>query len=267
MARAWTKAEVKSVEDQFLAFGPNRSKDIWRKHGLSELRSFEEVKELEQALTSLIYRAGHIHKAKRAESEVKEQLPSCTRRALLLDSTTSHLWTERRLFMRQLDERSALPALLKAADASEPAAVSRFGSLVMFIKMKDFPDCCPWWSHTDNDTLLGEYHKHGTHAAVCTSLCRRLVDCQEMNRRAMASLDKASRAAGDADADAGNDNSSTSNGSSDDEDSDGDEDADGDGHACCQPQEDQAEGSRQPPLSPPTPKGHRQQDAEQQQTA
>ena len=34
--------------------------------GLSELRSFEEVKELEQALTTLIYRAGHIHIAKQS---------------------------------------------------------------------------------------------------------------------------------------------------------------------------------------------------------
>lgn len=55
---------------------------------------------------------------------------------LLLDSTTSHLWAERRLFMRQLDERSALAALLKAADASEPAAVSRLGSLVKVIRQK-----------------------------------------------------------------------------------------------------------------------------------
>lgn len=56
--------------------------------------------------------------------------------ALLLDSTTAHLWAERRLFMRQLDERSALAALLKAADASEPAAVSRFGSLVKVIRQR-----------------------------------------------------------------------------------------------------------------------------------
>ena len=55
---------------------------------------------------------------------------------LLLDSTTSHLWAERRLSMRQLDERSALAALLKAADASEPAAVSGLGSLVKVIRQK-----------------------------------------------------------------------------------------------------------------------------------
>ena len=35
--------------------------------------------------------------------------------------------------MRQLDEQSALAALLQAADASEPAAVSRFSSLVKVI--------------------------------------------------------------------------------------------------------------------------------------
>ncbi len=56
--------------------------------------------------------------------------------ALLLDSTTSHLWAERRLFVRQLDEQSALAALLKTADASEPAAVSRFGSLVKVIRQR-----------------------------------------------------------------------------------------------------------------------------------
>ncbi|DBA99936.1 TPA: hypothetical protein ACH3X1_013817 [Trebouxia sp. C0004] len=101
--------------------------------------------------------AGSLTFFAKKDKEAFEQLSPKTK------GTTSHLWTERRLFMRQLDERSALPALLKAADASEPAAVSRFGSLVMFIKMKDFPDCCPWWSHTDNDTLLGEYHKHGVY--------------------------------------------------------------------------------------------------------
>ncbi len=37
--------------------------------GLSELRSFEEVKKLEQALTTLIYRAGHIHRAKHQRSQ------------------------------------------------------------------------------------------------------------------------------------------------------------------------------------------------------
>lgn len=56
--------------------------------------------------------------------------------ALLLDSATSHLWAERRLFIRQLDERSALAALLKAADASEPAAASRLGSLVKVVHQK-----------------------------------------------------------------------------------------------------------------------------------
>ena len=43
--------------------------------GLSELRSFEEVKELEQALTTLIYRAGHIHKAKHGRSKKAYAMP------------------------------------------------------------------------------------------------------------------------------------------------------------------------------------------------
>ncbi|KAL0051232.1 hypothetical protein WJX82_004130 [Trebouxia sp. C0006] len=65
--------------------------------------------------------------------------------------------------MRQLDERSALAALLKAADASEPAAVSRLGSLVKFIKMTNPPNCCRWWSHMDNNILLREYDKRGVY--------------------------------------------------------------------------------------------------------
>ena len=61
-------------------------------------------------------------------------------------------------------------------------------------------------------------------------------------------------AGGDTNAGAGNDNANTSDGSSVDEDSDIDSDIDEGGHACCQPNEDQAEGSRQPPLSPPATK-------------
>ena len=64
----------------------------------------------------------------------------------------------------------------------------------------------------------------------------------------------ACKSGSDKDADAGSDNSDTNDGSSVDEDSDSDKGADGGGHACRQPKEDQAEGSRQPPLSPPATK-------------
>jgi len=60
--------------------------------------------------------------------------------------------------------------------------------VLQFIKMTNPPNCCRWWSHTDNNILLREYHKHGVYLhkkkrqavpafaqeeeAGCTSLCR-----------------------------------------------------------------------------------------------
>ncbi|KAL0030865.1 hypothetical protein WJX77_010304 [Trebouxia sp. C0004] len=63
MTRAWTKAEAKKVLEQLLVQGCGRSKKVWRKAGLSDTHTLEEVQELEQALKTLIYRAGGIHKS------------------------------------------------------------------------------------------------------------------------------------------------------------------------------------------------------------
>ncbi|DBB16698.1 TPA: hypothetical protein ACH3X3_014944 [Trebouxia sp. C0006] len=74
MTRAWTKAEAKKVLDQLLAHGCGRSKKVWRKAALSDTRTLEQVQELEQALKTLIYRAGGIRKAKSSRSEQATQM-------------------------------------------------------------------------------------------------------------------------------------------------------------------------------------------------
>ena len=35
--------------------------------------------------------------------------------------------------------------------------------VLQFIKMTNPPNCCPWWSHTDNNILLREFDKRGVY--------------------------------------------------------------------------------------------------------